>query len=529
MYKWFLAWRYLNTKLIAFFGIASVMLCVAMVLVVLSVMGGFLDTIRARSRGLHSEIVLEAGTLQGFPYYEEFQARLAHDLPDVVRISTPVVHTYAIFRVPATTYTRPARVLGIRLNEYVQVNDFKKGLYYERYFPGTTHLGEQLMPVAGIAESGRAELPEPLVAANRQWRETETDPKVMAEFDGLPFEKAFFPSVSAIGPATRVFAAADGPPSFEGPPKNGIIIGCDLMNVRRPDGNFDRPVARGADIALTLMPLSPTGNPTGEPPVRLPLRYADDSRTGIYEIDSLCVYVDHDLLQHQLAMDAQPLAEGGKTKPRVNQLLIGLQPGIDLDHARDLIRAAWQRFALSLGPDLADADLRALSYVDVFTWEDMQRQFIQAVEKEKVLVTFLFAMISMVAIVLVGCIFYMIVEKKTKDIGILKALGASGRGVGGLFVVYAGAVGVVGSLLGLFVGSVFVWNINDIQDLLARLNPQLRVWSPEVYSFDRIPEVVKAADAVWIALIAVLSSIVGSMIPAWVAAKVWPVKALRYE
>src|SRR3990172_5703610 len=77
MYKWFLAWGYLNTKLIAFFGIASVMLCVAMVLVVLSVMGGFLDTIRARSRGLHSEIVLEGGSLQGFPYYEEFQKYMA--------------------------------------------------------------------------------------------------------------------------------------------------------------------------------------------------------------------------------------------------------------------------------------------------------------------------------------------------------------------------------------------------------------------------------------------------------------------
>ena len=53
MYKWFLAWRYLHTKLIAFFGIASVMLCVAMVLVVMSVMGGFLDTIRARHTCAH--------------------------------------------------------------------------------------------------------------------------------------------------------------------------------------------------------------------------------------------------------------------------------------------------------------------------------------------------------------------------------------------------------------------------------------------------------------------------------------------
>ena len=61
MYKWYLASKYLRTKLIALFGIGAVMLCVAMVLVVMSVMGGFLDTIRARSRGLHSEVVLEGG------------------------------------------------------------------------------------------------------------------------------------------------------------------------------------------------------------------------------------------------------------------------------------------------------------------------------------------------------------------------------------------------------------------------------------------------------------------------------------
>lgn len=529
MYKWFLAWRYLHTKLIALFGVASVMLCVAMVLVVLSVMGGFLDTIRARSRGLHSEIVLDGGSLQGFPYYGEFSAYLTSELSDVVRISTPVISTYGIFRVPATTFTKPAQVLGIRLKDYVQVNDFKTGLYYDRYFPGTTDLGQQGIPVAGFTTEGGIKLPPQLATANSQWRQAETDLGVVAAFDQMPFEKAFWPDVTSVLPGERVFAVGPGEPTYKGPERNGIIVGCDLLHYRRPDGKFDRTIARGADIALTLMPLSPSGNPTGEPPVRLPLRYADDSRTGIYEIDSLCVYVDHDLLQRQMAMDAQPLVDGGFTKPRINQLLIALQPGVELDAGRDRIAVAWSKFAASLGDNLTDADEKALKFVDVYTWEDLQRQFIQAVEKEKVLVTFLFGLISMVAIVLVGCIFYMIVEKKTKDIGILKALGAPGRGIGGLFIAYAAAVGVFGSILGLILGSVFVWNINTIQDFLASLNPQLRVWSPDVYSFDRIPEIVKQADAFWVAIIAILSSMVGSIIPAFIAARVWPVQALRYE
>jgi lipoprotein-releasing system permease protein len=326
-----------------------------------------------------------------------------------------------------------------------------------------------------------------------------------------------------------VYSADYGPPRYEGPEHYGVIVGCDLLNERRDDGDFNRFLARGGDIALTLMPLSRTGTSTGEPPIRVPLRYVDDSRTGIYEIDSLCVYVDFDMLQHKLAMDPQALVAGGDTPPRTNQLLIGLKDDVDINAARDLIGQAWLRFCESLLSEVSDVDARAMSLAEVYTWEDLQRPFIQAVEKEKVLVTFLFSLISMVAIVLIGCIFYMIVEKKTRDIGILKSLGASGRGVAGLFIVYAGAVGLVGTVLGTALGATVVWYVNDIQDFLASLNPQLRVWSPDVYSFDKIPNVVKLEDALWIASLAVLSSIVGSLIPAWIAGRVWPVSALRYE
>ncbi len=304
---------------------------------------------------------------------------------------------------------------------------------------------------------------------------------------------------------------------------------CDLLNERRADGNFDRNLARGADVALVLMPLSRIGTTTGEPPIRMPLRYVDDSRTGIFEIDSLCVYVDFDMLQHKLAMDPQAMVDGGVTGSRANQLLIGLKEGVELNAGRDEIAQAWRTFGTTLGPELLDVDARAMGLAEVYTWEDLQRPFISAVEKERVLVTFLFSLISIVAVVLVGLVFYMIVEKKTRDIGILKAIGASDRGIAALFIGYAGAVGLCGGVVGTIIGCLFVWNINDIQDFLASLNPQLRVWSPEVYSFDRIPEIVRRVDAIAVASIAVLASMIGSLIPAWIAGRVWPVDVLRYE
>lgn len=530
MYKWFLAFRYLHTKIIAYFGVAAVMLCVAMVLVVMSVMGGFLDTVRARSKGLLSEIVVEGGTLQGFPYYEEFGEYLERKLPHVVRLHTPVIYSYGVFRVPAISWTKPARITGIRLSEFVQLNDFEKGLHYEKWYPGTTRLGLQKMPIAGMdPDSGTLRLPPDHEAALARWRREEKDPASIEEYDQAPFADAPEPYVTSAFPGKRVFASTIGDPRELGPEEYGVIVGADLLHVRRSTGGFDRHLARGAEVAVTVWPLTPTGNPIGEQPVKVPLRYADDSRTGIYEIDSLCLYVDFEMLQHKLAMDPQLREDGTLTRPRANQLLIGLQSGVDINAAKEKITTAWRDFHATLPTDIPDVDSRALSYVEVYTWEDLQRQFIAAVEKEKVLVTILFALISIVAIVLVGCIFYMIVEKKTKDIGILKSLGASSGGVGAMFIFYAGVVGVVGSALGVIAGAIFVWNINEIQEGLAWINPQLRVWSAEVYSFDVIPNVVKRADALWVAGVAVLASILGAIIPACIAASVWPVKALRYE
>ncbi len=403
-------------------------------------------------------------------------------------------------------------------------------LLYERYYPGKTILAPQAMPVAGLTHTGVAQLPDDLVAANAKWRERAAgDSREIADYDDLPFEQTPFPYVTPAVVGERVFATDEGPPRYVPPERYGIIVGGDLLYERNKHGGFDRFLARGAEMALTLMPLSPAGNPLGEPPIKALFRYADDSHTGIFEIDSLHVYVEFDMLQEKLAMTPQELVAGGWTEARANQLLIGLKDEIDINAARDRIGQAWIAFGATLAPELTEADARAMNLARVYTWEDLQRPFISAVEKEKILVTFLFTLISMVAIVLIGCIFYMIVEKKTRDIGILKSLGASGAGVGGLFIIYAGVVGVSGAVLGTTLGTLVVWYINDIQDFLASVHPQLRVWSPEVYSFDRIPNVVKRADAVWVASLAVLSSMIGSIIPARIAGRVWPVKALRYE
>lgn len=521
MYKLFLTLRYLRKRRIAIFAVIGVWLCVAMVVVVISVMGGFLDTLKERSRGLLSDIIVDNATLQGFPLYGEFTDHLARTMPDQVVAATPVIYNYGILRVEATKFTKPVRVVGINLEGYESVNDFQNSLFYDKYFPGTTHLGPQRQPVYGFDESVRPVLPADHESALERYEIAHPDDPDLGKWR----REATIPY-----PGPGVFQyTLDEAPGYFGEQAPGIIVGCNIINDRTPSGELVRVTPRGAKIVLMIVPLTRSGKISGEGATTIVMRLADDSRTGVYEIDDMCSYVDFGQLQEWLSMTPQELEDGGYTNPRASQLLISLAEGADLRETRARIQDEWDRFLETVDVPLTAIDRQLLSFVGVETWEERQATFIRALEKEKILMTVLFGMISLVAVVLIGCIFWMIVTQKTRDIGIVKSLGGSAGGVATIFVTFGAVVGVVGAILGVTSGAVFVWYINDIQDALVVLHPTLRVWSPDVYTFDRIPNMVKLQEVAIIAVVAVLASMVGAVIPAIIAGRVWPVKALRYE
>ena len=551
MYKLFLTLRYLRSRRIAYFAVAAVTLCVAMVLIVMSVMGGWLEQVKRRARGLLGDIILDNRHFSGFPLYQEFIDEVSR-WPEIAK-ATPVIYTEGLLHFPQTRQMNKVNVVGIRLHDVYEVNAFKGGLYYERFYPGTTTLAEIRQPLLGrdfrvetraLPDGGAylpLILPEPHQSALQRARAEQVrqtggsldDPDTVDTRMNALLRRLGEPII----PGVYDFNEVDELPGFAGDPQPGLIIGREMLAKRQSDGRYQRyeNYPRGCTVILTLVAASSSG---GVEPIKRVFRYVDDARTGIYEIDSQHVYCDFDLLQQLLQMQSAERVNPesgeriGTVPPRCHQIQIKLAANLTPADARTLCRRlddTYHAYAQSERYDLDDQERRLISYVEALTWEQSQAHIIAPVEKEKMLVTILFAIISLVAVALVLCILYMIVLQKTRDIGIVKAIGGSSGGVATIFIFYGAAVGIVGSLLGTLLGTLFVHRINEFQDFLIRINPAWRVWDLQVYSFDRIPSDVDPFDAASVVLIAIAAATVGSLAAAWRAGTMQPVEAIRYE
>jgi ABC-type lipoprotein release transport system permease subunit len=255
----------------------------------------------------------------------------------------------------------------------------------------------------------------------------------------------------------------------------------------------------------------------------------DDSRTGMWQYDNNAVYVPFDVLQVDLGMEAgeaedKVTGQKYKTPARASEINVKLKPGTDVAAAQAQIAAVVERVVDAHANDR----FAYRGQPRVESWRQASAVYLDQIEREKVMMVLLFGVISVVAVFLIFCIFYMIVAEKTKDIGIVKSVGATNGGVAGIFLGYGLAIGLVGAGLGLLLSYLIVNNVNEIHDWLGRTF-RLVVYNPEVYAFDTIPNRMDPPTVAVILAIAVLASVVGALLPAIRAARMQPVEALRWE
>lgn len=475
MYKLTLILKYLRKRRIAWVSLVAVMLCTTMVLVVISVMGGWLRMFKEGFHGVTGDVVVaRPGTYAGFPHYEEMIAEIER-LPEV-RGAAPVLRSGGLFQ--AANIRDLVQVVGLQAEKMHLVNRYRESLHrqYEKLEPSAVRPANFDLPLE--PDDYRAQVPR--------------SPQDVSKWPGM-------------------------------------VVGTYLVTRKDKDGNVDRPsVMYRVPVKLTVMGISDDSD-TVDLQNKLERRYwiVDDSRTQIWQVDDKTVYVPFDVLQRDLKMDAFE-GEPGRT----NEIAIGLREGADLDGARkkieDIVAAVAARHSLPLQRSGEESVAMFGAPIRVMAWQEVNAKFIGAVEREKVLVTMLFGIISIVAVFLIFCIFFMIVVEKTRDIGIIKSVGATAGGVAQVFLGYGLAIGLTGAVLGTAAGWWIVQNINWLHEQMGKLMG-IKIWDPETYAFDTIPSSMNPREVAVIFAVAVIASVVGALVPAIRAARLNPVEALRWE
>jgi len=164
----------------------------------------------------------------------------------------------------------------------------------------------------------------------------------------------------------------------------------------------------------------------------------------------------------------------------------------------------------------------------VRSWYDMNRNFFNALQVEKNVMTILLALIVLVAAFNIVSTLIMVVMEKTKDIGILRALGATRKSIRKIFILEGFSYGFLGVILGSVLGLLLAWNLNPVADFIEETTG-LSVFPSDIYYFDQIPTEINPTDVVTVVVLALLISVFAGIYPAQRAASLNPVEALRYE
>jgi len=147
-------------------------------------------------------------------------------------------------------------------------------------------------------------------------------------------------------------------------------------------------------------------------------------------------------------------------------------------------------------------------------------------EKEQMMMGVMFGFVGIVTVFIVLVVFYMLISHKSKDIGVLKSIGASNTDIIELFAGFAVMVGLAGSCLGVLGGWQFLLRINTIEGwLFKRIGFQ--VWTRTMFAIGDIPSEISPKVLAVIVVSAIAACLTGALIPSWYAARLKPVETLQ--
>jgi lipoprotein-releasing system permease protein len=174
---------------------------------------------------------------------------------------------------------------------------------------------------------------------------------------------------------------------------------------------------------------------------------------------------------------------------------------------------------------VADNAGRPIFIVD---WRQRNATFFNALQVERNVMFLILTLIVLVAALNIISGLIMLVKDKGRDIAILRTMGATQGAVMRVFLITGAAIGVVGTIMGFAVGLLVCLNVESIRQFLSWLT-STELFSPELYFLSRLPAEMDAGETVAVVLMALTLSLLATLYPAWRAARLDPVEALRYE
>ena len=464
MYRSFFALRYIRTRFVNLISISGVMLGIAVLMVVTSVMDGFQERVRSVVRGnLSHLIVTPAG----------------ERTPDLASLTMDL-------------QSSESRIVGVSPQVIAPV-----GFFYEsRRRGGLPWLDSAL---------------HMMTAVGVDW---DTEQRIAAELERRTGAR------SRDG-AIRVVVANDPLDPFASPRADARL---------RLGGTAITVMASRAFAYPFLLGIPPSKQPKPDTPEDLAaLRQLLE---GEFQVDLILPKRGEggtrEAEHHQRLLILSAIYDGGDQGQDATRLFLRRSDLVTI--AR--LPAPYQELRVWLtdydaAPEVKRDILARRPDLAVETWEEQREDFLKAVKTEKVLLVIVLSFIVLLGGFIILATLTLTVVEKTRDIGVLAALGASRAGILAIFLRHGLFIGLIGAVLGLGLGTLLVKNLDNIKDFFDSMG--IRLFPPDIYLFTEIPTVWD-----WATILAILGGSVGvaffaGFLPALRASRLDPVVALRHE